>query len=146
MFVMSGRVFSSTRCGWATSWQRLRTLAAGSTGALMVETIMAVTVMSMVAISALVGLSANQRARSIIEDQAIAETTVRNQMEYMLDLAYRPVGNPYPATSTPSGYTVTTSAKAVTNFETDTEIQKITVAVSKGDRHILVVDTFRAND
>ena len=149
--VLGNLIVSVWRHGVALS-RRLRVTLPDSTGALMIEAVIGVTVMVSLAAAALVGLSATQRARLTIDTQAIAENIVRNQMEDSFSRTYTAWPNPYPsllATQSsryPSEYSVAVTTEEVTAFSGDPDIQKVVVTVSKGNEVILVVETLRGNN
>ena len=124
--------------------RRLRSLIADGKGVLMLETIVGVTVLSVLATAALIGLSATQRARGNIDRQAIAENLARNQMEYVFSQTYQTASTDYSAvTSFPDGYSVASTQELV---DGDSDLQKITTTIIKGGRTLISLETYRANE
>ena len=141
---------------WCVAGPRIRRFVCDSAGALLMETVIAVTIFITVSSAAVVGVSTAQRARASIERSATAENLVRNQMEYLFSLQYQTWPYTYltstsPAgliTSTPSGYSVSAATIASTStadFATDPTFEKVIVTVSHRGQEILQVETFRSS-
>ena len=113
---------------------------------MLIETVVAVTVFVTLATAAFVGISTLQRVRLRTERQAVAENIARNQFEYIFSLDYIPPTTPYPVTTTPAGFTASTTVGFVGLFTEDTNVEKITVTVSEGGEEITSIETFRLRD
>ena len=128
--------------------RRVHATLRDNTGALLLETIVAVTVFTTVGITALVGLQSTQQARLRLERQANAENVIRNQMEYLVSVDYQNPTSTTPylsITTTPSGYSVVVETEPFPEGSTDPDVEKITVRVSEGGSEILAVETVRIN-
>ena len=117
-----------------------------SHGALLLETLIAVTVMISVASAAMVGLSATQRTRTNLENQAMAENILRNQMEYIFAFPYQTTSAQYQAITVPSGYQVSNVQTVEELVAGNSDLQKITVTVSHNGSELLVLETYRTNE
>ena len=115
-------------------------------GALLLETLIAVTVMMSVASAAMVGLSATQRTRVSLERQAMAENILRNQMEYIFSFPYQTTTVQYQAITVPSGYQVSNVQQVEELVAGNSDLQKITVTVSYNGSELLVLETYRTNE
>ncbi len=136
------RVFQSIRL---TGWAR------GQTGALLIETVVALTVFGVLGSVVLSGVQTSHISKRKFDSQSVAENLVRNQMEYALKQSYKAwpsSGNIYydPVTSTPSGYTITAEALQYST-STDTNIQTIRVTVTHEGQPlpVKVFETIRTN-
>ena len=124
--------------------RRLKVLAWDRKGALLMETMIALTLLTGVGTMLLVGLQTTNRSGAHTESQRIRELIARNQME---DIFNSPFLTPtstssYPAiTSIDSNHTVTNTTAP---YGSDPIIQRIIVTVTWGDRGELVVETLRA--
>ena len=124
--------------------RRLEALARDRKGALLVETMIALTLLTGVGTMLLVGLQTTNRSGAHSESQRIREQIGRNQMEYIFNSVF------LTPTAT-SSYTTITSIDqnhTVTNttapYESDPSLQRIIVTVEWGDRGELVLETLRA--
>ena len=134
----------------AAALARGRAMVADSTAALLLETIIAVSVFVMIAGATLTGATMIQRGRATLERQAIAENLLRNQMEYVFSLPYKSPTSTFvysfpTPTSIPSGYSVSVVATTTDAFPTDGNIKKIVVTVKRDAETVLQVETFRTN-
>jgi len=112
-------------------------------GALLVETVVAVMVFTAVGTAVLTGLSTSQTSSGKTERQSIAENIARNQMEYVASLPYQPPPHTYPSVGVPAGYSVT--AQAIEDVPGDTNIEKVVVTINFEGQVILSLETFRTN-
>ena len=113
-------------------------------GVVLLETVIAVTVLLTISASTLIAFSATQRARGAVERSATAENVVRNQMEYIFNQKYHSSTAAYTSvTSTPEGYSVVANQEIVSG---DSQLQKISVTVSHDGVTLFTVETLRFND
>ena len=118
----------------------------GSRGSIMLESIIAITVLVTTSIATLTGLSALNSARPNLERMATAENLLRNQMEYVFSLDYQPAPHTYPSiTSTPAGFGVIAVATEYVAGDPEVQIVTVTVTVTHGTttNDILEVETVR---
>ena len=139
------QILPSVQKARRTARRRCLALVRSRSGALLLETMAAVSVFVMVATMALIGVSAAQRARAVVERSALAEAMARNQMEHIFSLAYQTTTAAYPSVQATEGFQVDARQEAVTG---DTNLQKITVTITfdSGSREVLVLETLRNND
>ena len=123
--------------------RRLISVISDSSASFLLEAMIASTIFMTVSSAVLIGASATQRARGVIDRSAVAENTARNQMESIFASAYQTTTAQYSAiTPSTSGFTVT-AGQAILDGTTD--LQKITVTVFKDNKSILVLETLRRN-
>ena len=123
----------------------VRTAPLASRGALLIESIVAITLFTMIGTSALVGASALRNAQAGLQRQADAEYIVRNMMACTFDQAYQTSTLNY-ATSTCSSLPANfSSAVEQTLVSGDVDLQMVSVTVELGGKSILVVETLRGN-
>ena len=124
--------------------RRLKALARDRRGALLMETMIALTLLTGGGTMLLVGLQTTNRSGAHTESQRIREEIARNQME---DIFNRVFLTP---TSTSSYPTITaidpnhTVTNTTAPYSGDPIIQRIIVTVTWGDRGDLVLETLRA--
>ena len=126
----------------AVRW--LAALARGTDGALLMETLIAVTVFSMLGAAVLSGLSTAHRSTANTEDQSVAESIARNQMEQVFVDAYLDPPASYTPVATPPGYSVTVDAQEF--VVADPNVAKIIVTVFRAGQQVLVVESLRLKE
>jgi len=145
MFMMNMPFSQHIRIGFALLRRWIPGIS-DSHGALLLETLIAVTVMISVATATMVGLSATQKVRTDLERQAMAENIVRNQMEYIWSFPYQTTSAQYQVTTVPSGYQVSNVQQVEELIAGNSNLQKITVTVSHDGSELLVLETYRTNE
>lgn len=118
----------------------------GQTGASLVESLVALAILGTVVISVLAAFSTGLIAVNTVEEQVTVENLARTQLEYTKDSPYTPAPTTYPLAPTitlPAGYEILTEALAVPN--TDNNIQKIRVTISRDGEAELAVEDFKVN-
>ena len=118
-------------------------------GALLLETVVALTVFGVLGSVVLSGVQTSHISKRNFDSQSTSENLVRNQMEYALEQPYKAwptSGNIYydPVTSTPSGYTITAEALQYST-STDTKIETIRVTVTHQGETVKVFETIRVD-
>ena len=149
MYSLRLRVSLATAKRWALSSFRgprhgtpLLTALRDSTGALLIESVVAITVLALIGAAVLSGVSSSRTTGVRVEHKAIAEKVARNQMEYVFSLPYQnPQSTPYPTVVAPEGYSVTVVANEYKSGITD--IEKIIVNVLHRNQNILLLETLR---
>ncbi len=120
----------------------LRRFTRDDAGALLVETVLAVVVFTLVGTAVMAGLSTAHSSGAGTERQSVAENIARNQMEYMFSLPYQDPPSSYPLISVPGGYAVTCTAETYGAGGLDTE--KVVVTVTFNGAEELVLEALRA--
>lgn len=120
-------------------------------GALLLETIVAITVFAAVGLAVLLGVGAAHISGNSVEGKSIAERLARNQMEYVFTQTYQNPPTTYVSISdaadvtyiVPKGYTVGATAQEYKSGVVS--IEKVTVTVNRDSQSILVLETLRTN-
>ena len=123
---------------------KVYTLKGGQSGLVLVETVVAFGVLSLVVISLLSGLITSSKATMTAKEQAIAESLGRSQLEYVKSNSFDNLGN-YPidpSITMPDGWTVPPPEVELVH---DTNIQKITVTPERNGRPILSFSMYKVN-
>jgi len=118
----------------------------GQTGASLIESVVAVAILGTVIVSLLVAFSTGSVAVNAVDEQVTVENLARSQLEYTKDSPYTPAPTTYPLSPTltlPAGYEILAEALPVP--DTDDNIQKIRVTVSRDGEAQLVVEDFKVN-
>ena len=131
----------------------LRRLARDSSGQLLLETVVAISIFAMVGTAVLLGVRVAHTSTSLVEDHSIAERLARNQMEYVFDQGFNAVGQSYVSIndgpslfSVPAGYQVTAVAQQFLVADAyQGSIEKVMVTVSLNGESVVVLETLRAN-
>ena len=124
---------------------RLTGRARGQTGALLIETLVALVVFGVLGSAVLSGVQTSFVSKRNFDVQSEAENLVRNQLESTLEETYTAWPDTYAAvTSTPAGFTVTAEALKYST-STDTNIQTIRVTVYHQGLPVKVFETVRTN-
>jgi type II secretory pathway pseudopilin PulG len=123
-----------------------RQVGSSERGVGLVETLIAVAILSLTLTVLLAAVSTGSLAVSRADERAVAENLARSQLEYTKSQTYIPLSPPpavYATVTPPAGYTVTVEAAAILTPTTDADIEKITVNVSRDGRSLLSVEDFK---
>jgi len=112
-------------------------------GISLVETIVAVAILGTAVIAFVVSLSVGSLATNELDKETIAQGLAQTQMEYIKNYLYNPEATTYPVLTPPATYSVTVNVSAV--LGADTNIQKITVTVSKDGVILLTISDYKVN-
>lgn len=120
-------------------------LVQNSSGSILLETVIASIIFSLVGVAVLVGLSNAYYSGNKTETQSVAENTARNQIEFVFSQPYRePQQTPYPTFGTvPAGYSLTTTVGYVDVGSPNPEVERINVATTYDGREVLSIETVR---
>lgn len=117
----------------------------GQTGALLIETVVALTVFGVLGSVVLSGVQTSHISKRNFESQSVSENLVRNQMEYVIAQAYKPWTDVYdPVTSTPPGYSIVADALPYST-STDPNIETVRVTVTHEGQTVKIFETIRTN-
>jgi type II secretory pathway pseudopilin PulG len=109
----------------------------------LVESVMAVAILGVAGVAFVTALSAGSIAVGEHKEEAIAQSLARSQLEYTKGYTYDSEATTYPALDTPADYSLSVTVSSVP--ATDTDIQKITVTVSRDEQEILTVADYKVN-
>jgi prepilin-type N-terminal cleavage/methylation domain-containing protein len=121
----------------------VRAAARGQKGFGLVETLVAVAILGTSVAAFISGLSAGSIAVRGQDVTAVSQGLAQTQMEYTKSYAYNPSAVTYPAVTAPTGYSISVSVSAVPSA--DTNIQKITVTVSRTGETPVTVAGYKVN-
>jgi type II secretory pathway pseudopilin PulG len=123
-------------------WLR-RIKVQGERGLGIVESLAAVAVLGAAVVAFIVALSTGSLAVREVDEETVAQSLARSQLEYIKDYPYNSAATTYPKVETPEGYTVSVAVSSIP--ETNTDIQKITVIISRESEDILTVADYKVN-
>jgi len=113
------------------------------TGLGVVESIAAVAILGAAVVAFVVALSTGSIAVREGEQEAMAQSLVRTQLECIKNYPYNPEATTYPKAATPEGYDISIEVSPIP--DTDADIQKITVTISQEGQEILTVENYKVN-
>jgi Tfp pilus assembly protein PilV len=122
---------------------RIKNRAQGQSGLGLVETLVAVAILGTSVVAFVAALSAGSIAVGEQDEEVAAQRLARSQLEYTKSYSYDPNATTYPTVDVPAGYGLSVVVGSVP--ETDTNIQKITVTVSRGGDDIFTVADYKVN-
>ena len=116
-----------------------------------VESLAAVAILGVAAVAFIVALSTGSIAVREGDQEVVAQRLVRTQLEYIKPQDYVPTAdydpdNPdasYTTVDTPEGYDISVEVGSIP--DTDADIQKITVTISREGVDILTVEDYKVN-
>lgn len=120
-----------------------RAKASGQRGLGLVETLVAVAILGTSVVAFAAGLSAGSIAVREQGETEVTQGLAQTQLEYTKSYAFNPSAATYPAVAAPTGYTISVGVSAVPG--TDTNIQKITVTVSREGQAMETVAGYKVN-
>ena len=120
-------------------------VADGQVGVGLVETLIAVAILSVTLVTLLAAISTGSKGVAITEERITAENLARSELEYVKSEPYRAAPTPYPTVTPPAGYTVSAEATSISEAGLDSSIQKITVTVTRGGVTLLTVEDYKVN-
>jgi len=126
----------------------LRKFADGESGVTFIETVVALALLGIIAVAFLSGLATTAKATIIANEQTIAESLARSQMEWAKETAYTDDATEYSPAPIPSGgdytgYSVTITATPLHN--PDDGIQKITATVKHYDKEVMELEGYKVD-
>jgi Tfp pilus assembly protein PilV len=117
--------------------------AQGQKGLGLVEALVAVAILGTAMVAFIGALSAGSIATSAQSEEVVAQGLAQSQLEYTKNYAYNPAASTYPTVTAPEGYAVSVTVSSVPG--TDTDIQKVTVTVSRNSETLLTVADYKVN-
>jgi len=115
----------------------------GERGFGLVETLAAVAILGVVVVAFVVGLSSGAIAVREGNQELVAQSLAQTQLEYVKDYPYDSAATTYPTVDTPEGYSICVEVGSIP--DTDTDIQKIMVTISRDEEDILTVEDYKVN-
>jgi type II secretory pathway pseudopilin PulG len=109
----------------------------------LVETLVAVAILGTSVVAFAAGLAAGSISVREQDEIAVSQGLAQSQLEYTKSYAYNTGALTYPTVAAPAGYSIAVAVSAVPG--TDTDIQKITVTVSREGRDVITVADYKVN-
>ena len=106
----------------------------------LVESLVAVAIMGVVAVAFVVALSAGSIAVREGDQEVVAQRLARTQLEYIKSCPY---DTTYSTVGEPESYSISVGVDPTP--DNDTDIQKITVTISRDGEDILTVEDYKVN-
>ncbi len=130
---------------WAISegLARVKNRAQDQRGLGLVETLVAVAVLGTSVVAFVVALSAGSIAVGEQDEEVVAQSLVRTQLECIKSYPYDSEATTYPAVDSPEGYAISVGVTSIPG--TDADIQKITVTISREGEDIITVEDYKVN-
>ncbi len=129
--------------------RRFRKACDGERGALLIEAVVAITVLVLAGTGVLAAVSTSDKVATGIQESAVAENIGRNQMETLLAGPYEAPPYTYSGIdliSTPAGYGVTATTQYLssgTGLSTNSNFEAIVVQVTRNGSTVLTIETYR---
>lgn len=122
----------------------------GERGFGLVETLAAVAILGVAVVAFVGGLSSGTIAVREGNQELVAQSLAQTQLEYVKDYPYEPAATTYPTVHTPEGYSICPEGYSIcvevgSIPDTDTDIQKIMVTISRDEEDILTVEDYKVN-
>ena len=122
---------------------RVKKRAQEQRGLGLVETLVAVAILGTSVVAFVVALSAGSIAVGEQDEQVVAQSLVRTQLEYTKSYPYDSEATTYPAVDLPEGYAISVGVTAVPG--TDADMQKITVTIFRESENVMTVEDYKVN-
>ena len=126
---------------WRSLAGRVRAVAHDSSGAVLLESLVAVVIFSVIGTAALSGLTTTYSSGDATERHATAENIVRNQIDFALSQPYQDPPFTCPLVSVPARYGVTCTGEEY--VVSDTNVARLLVTVTFDGSQELAVETLR---
>jgi type II secretory pathway pseudopilin PulG len=122
---------------------RVKNRAQGQTGLGLVETLVAVAILGTSVVAFVAALSAGSIAVGEQDEEVVAQGLAQTQLEYTKSYPYDPEATTYPTVDTPEGYVIAVGVAPIP--DTDADIQKITVTISRESENLITVENYKVN-
>ncbi len=114
-----------------------------SQGFTLIEVLIAMAILGLMCVVLASGISTAYRASIVSDEMAAAESLARRQIELIKNADF---ALSYPVSSIPDGYDgYEVSVAATQIFESYTDMQEITVTVTRGGRQVMELQTYKAD-
>ncbi|MDD4858737.1 MAG: type II secretion system protein [Dehalococcoidales bacterium] len=116
-------------------------------GFILIETLVALAILGIVAVALLSGMATTTKATVITSEQAIADSLVRSEIEYVKSCAYQSHPATYPIDGSmdiPAGWTVPAPSTSLVHVSDD-GIQQVTVSATRNGKTVLSVKIYKVD-
>ena len=124
-------------------FRRIKVWLQDESGLGLVETLAAVTILGAAVVAFIIALSTGSLSVRESSQEAVAQSLVRSQLEYIKNYTYNPAATTYPEIDAEEGYDISVEVSSIP--DTNTDIQKITVTISRDGEEILMVEDYKVN-
>ena len=141
---MNGRILCrevSTMMAWWLA--KARVWAQDERGLGLAESVVAVAIVSVTAVAFMTALSTASLAVREADYESVAQRLAMTQLEYVKSLPYDTTGSTYSTVDTPAGFSI--SIEVDSRIYADSDIQELTVTVSRDAEEILLVTAYKVN-
>ena len=123
----------------------------------LVESLVAVAILGVAVVALVIVLSAGTVAVGECNQQVVAQSLGRTQLEYTKSYPYNSEATTYPYVHTydetynpnpitlPEGYGISVAVGSIPEADGNTDIQKITVTISRDGEDILTIEDYKVN-
>jgi Tfp pilus assembly protein PilV len=122
---------------------RIILIIKGQYGLGLAETLVAVAILATAVAAFIAALSTASITVSAQEEATVSQRLALSQLEYTKSQNYNPGATSYPAIDVPEDYALAIAVYPVPG--TDTNIQKLTVTVSRDGRDIITISDYKVN-
>jgi type II secretory pathway pseudopilin PulG len=122
---------------------RIKNRAQGQMGLGLVETLVAVAILGTSVVAFVAALSAGSIAVGDQDEEVVAQGLAQTQLEYTKSYPYDPEATTYPTVATPEGYVISVDVASIP--DTDADIQKITVTISRESEDLITIEDYKVN-
>jgi len=109
----------------------------------LVETLVAVAILGLSAVSFVSSLSAGARSVNTLDEQVVAQQLLSSQIEYLKDQTYDATGGSYSLIEAPEGYSL--ALEVDSHIYPDSDLQKITVTVRHHGQAVSSLENYKAD-
>ena len=125
----------------------LRACISRESGATLIETVVALAVLGLIAVTFLSGLVTSSRAAFAADEQATAQNIAQSQMEWVKNASYNVTGyyssGPIPSVTDYDGYSANITVEALPDHGDD--IQKIIVTIMRSGEQVIVLEGYKVD-
>ena len=140
---MKRRGTDEGRCRSLALARHWRAVLGAQEGVGLVETLVAVAVLSVTLVVLLTAISTGSTGVATTEEQVTAQNLARSQLEYTKSQAYQAAPATYATVTPPAGYAVSAVAASIPGA--DSAIQEITVTVTRAGDTLTTVEDYKVN-
>lgn len=123
--------------------RRVKVWLHGERGMGIVESLAAVAILGAAVVAFITALSTGSIAVREADQETVTQSLARTQLEYIKGYPYDPAATTYPKVEAPEGYAISVKVSSIP--DTDTDIQKITVTISRESEETLTVEDYKVN-
>ncbi len=124
---------------WLRKFQCIR----DERGLALVESLIAVAILGTTVVTFAVALATGSLAVNENDQEVVAQSLARTQLEYTKSYTYDPGATTYPAVPAPAGYTISVAVASITG--TNSNIQKITANISREGKQVMTIQDYKVN-